>query len=74
MHAPGSWLGAELRREDGDVFTVVELPFHDREKAIPRGHASTPFGHSRVDKPIVALNGPAGRAGAPHGPRTLAPV
>ena len=39
MHAPGSWLGAELRREDGAVFTVVELPFHDREKAIPRGLA-----------------------------------
>ena len=39
MHAPGSWLGAELRREDGAAFRVVELPFHDREKAIPRGLA-----------------------------------
>jgi glycine cleavage system aminomethyltransferase T len=39
LHAPGSWLGAELRREDGAVYTIVELPFHDREKAIPRGLA-----------------------------------
>lgn len=39
MHEPGSWLGTELKRGDGATFEVVELPFYDREKAIPRGLA-----------------------------------
>jgi aminomethyltransferase len=37
MQEPGEWVGTEVRSGDGDPFEVVELPFYDREKAIPRG-------------------------------------
>jgi aminomethyltransferase len=37
MQEPGEWVGTEVRSGDDDPFEVVELPFYDREKAIPRG-------------------------------------
>jgi len=40
LQEPGEWVGSEVRVGDGDdPFEVVELPFHDREKKIPRGLA-----------------------------------
>ncbi len=35
----GAWTGSTIRSAGGEAFEVVELPFYDREKAIPRGLA-----------------------------------
>ncbi|MEI7760831.1 MAG: aminomethyltransferase family protein [Thermoleophilia bacterium] len=37
MNEPGALAGTELSAADDTSFQIVELPFHDREKAIPRG-------------------------------------
>ena len=36
---PGEWRGTRVRSTGGEAFEVSELPFYDREKAIPRGLA-----------------------------------
>ncbi len=36
---PAEWTGSTIRSTAGEAFEVVELPFYDREKAIPRGLA-----------------------------------
>ena len=40
MQEPGEWVGSEVCSDDDDAFEIVELPFYDREKAIPRGLAT----------------------------------
>ncbi len=38
MDEPGEWLGAQVMLEDGsEASTIVELPFYDAERNIPRG-------------------------------------